>query len=663
MQWIWALLAGVFLVSAGLLQSTVDATSEEMNLNPPENVVAENQPGLALLNVMPGGLRAPAVNYLWIRANDLKEEGRFYDAYQLASLICHLQPRSPGVWYFHAWNMAWNIATAVHTPQKRWHWVSNGMALLRDQGIPLNPDSIYLYKELSWIFMSKIGGDTDMLHRALKRRWATEMHRIFGAPVLGSTDEAIERFRSIVAAPLDRDPNRPREAGNFQTDVLEERLLAQQPRTAQYVAALREAGIEIDGSLLDAWHRWSDDPRVTQSLAVGARKPPRSDAQKALSRLINDPAFLVEREALLNWVRSQILWNHYKMDPQFMLSMMERHDVPLDWRLPWPHGMYWAALGLQKCDVPDITQATPLNTNRIELSCLKQMTTYGRLTLEIDPARPEEPRMHMSYDPRYIQATHRQFMEVIEEFRRIEARKEGHEIAMKDTQFAAGHVGYLREAMLMLVVAGREPQANEYFRWIVDNYKYDDDAWWKVDTAEEHLTLWFQAHTMLTPAQAQKAVDVALGRALANLAQGDEQAYSRIISQYAYKIYAQFQQGLPERTRMPPFYQLQARVLAQLLAYPRNLGYALSLDQRSVLWQKASLLKVQVGPNASFSLLSTIHDATADFLRRLCQQRGLDFEAMFPKPEDLDAYRAWRREQFNRYQEYLRQNQQGPARP
>jgi hypothetical protein len=89
----------------------------------------------------------------------------------------------------------------------------------------------------------------------------------------------------------------------------------------------------------------------------------------------------------------------------------------------------------------------------------------------------------------------------------------------------------------------------------------------------------------------------------------------------------------------------------------------LPLEQRSVLWEKASQLKIQVSPDASFSLLSTIYDVTNDFVRKACHEQKLDFQAMFPEPEDLVAYRKWRQEQFNRYQEYLRRNQQGPAQP
>jgi len=37
-------------------------------------VVHENHPDLVLFETMPGGLRAIAVNFLWMRAEDLKQD-------------------------------------------------------------------------------------------------------------------------------------------------------------------------------------------------------------------------------------------------------------------------------------------------------------------------------------------------------------------------------------------------------------------------------------------------------------------------------------------------------------------------------------------------------------------------------------------------------------
>ena len=79
--------------------------------------------------------RAPLVDYLWLRATKLKDEGRIFDAYQLAQWICELQPKFPSVWAFQGWNMAYNISVTQKSAEERWRWVRNGYELIRDKGI------------------------------------------------------------------------------------------------------------------------------------------------------------------------------------------------------------------------------------------------------------------------------------------------------------------------------------------------------------------------------------------------------------------------------------------------------------------------------------------------------------------------------------------------
>src|SRR5262245_11501770 len=127
--------------------------------DPPEVAV-----GIAM-----GAFRGLFVNMLWIRANDRKQEGRYFDAVDLARTITRLQPRFPRVWAFHAWNLAYNISVATNTPEERWNWVSQGIRLLRDEGIPKNPSDLLLHKELGWIFLHKVQGYMDDANGYYKR--------------------------------------------------------------------------------------------------------------------------------------------------------------------------------------------------------------------------------------------------------------------------------------------------------------------------------------------------------------------------------------------------------------------------------------------------------------------------------------------------------------
>lgn len=59
------------------------------------------RPSMLLTPILALG-RAPLVDYLWLRATKLKEEGHFFDAYQLSEMICELQPKFAPVWAFQA---------------------------------------------------------------------------------------------------------------------------------------------------------------------------------------------------------------------------------------------------------------------------------------------------------------------------------------------------------------------------------------------------------------------------------------------------------------------------------------------------------------------------------------------------------------------------------
>ncbi|MEM7754721.1 MAG: hypothetical protein AAF297_03695, partial [Planctomycetota bacterium] len=143
-----------------------------------------------------GAFRGLFVNFLWIRANDLKEDGKFHESVELARAITKLQPRFPRVWAFHAWNLAYNISVATQTPEERWNWVSAGINLLRTEGIPANPNDLTLHRELGWIFMHKIGGYTDDSNQYYKRKLAQEWTAVLGTPprARGTREEAIGTF-------------------------------------------------------------------------------------------------------------------------------------------------------------------------------------------------------------------------------------------------------------------------------------------------------------------------------------------------------------------------------------------------------------------------------------------------------------------------------------
>src|SRR6476659_5457392 len=62
-------------------------------------------PVLAFTTVALGGFRGVIANALWIRANELQQDGKFFEMVQLADWITKMQPTFTQVWTVQAWNM------------------------------------------------------------------------------------------------------------------------------------------------------------------------------------------------------------------------------------------------------------------------------------------------------------------------------------------------------------------------------------------------------------------------------------------------------------------------------------------------------------------------------------------------------------------------------
>ena len=618
-QFVWIATAAALLLAAGAIQRPLAERARDYELVAPN--VLENHPELVLLSVAPGGLRAPVVNYLWIRANLLKQEGRYYDAKQLAGVICALQPNFPGVWSFHAWNMAWNISAATQSPQERWLWIENGIELLRDKGIAANPRSLMLYKDLAWIFFSKIGGFSDDHNLEYKQRWAARMQSLLGAPPAGDAREVIEAFRPIAEAPLDESPARQGKQ-IIQADRLEEVLSAEDVR--QYAALLREHDVAVDEMLLGIYNRYSNDDAAA-AVRIGSPGV-RGETGKALSGLINDPAHAEARGKLLSFVRAQILWNKYKMSPARMLRTMQRYGAPLDWRQCWTHAIYWANYGIEVTGSESLSKVSVLNIDRIVLNSLKQMTWRGRISMILNPRNPDEPFISLSSDWRFIDPTHKEFMRFITAMQEVEG------FDFKDNPIRSGHATFLANAVQMLVAAGRIEQADKYYRFLKEDYGKSGRHYDK-ESAEEFVLArlsdpYEERHFVSSVAISQ--MTIALQRAFIRLAQADTDGYRRSLA-YARRIHKIYQDKIVERLVLPPFEQFAAPVLASLLAEPRTAGYNLSLLTRARMYSATGVVWAR--------LQVLVYDAIQRPLRARCRDQGLDFEKAFPAPAGLEQYR------------------------
>lgn len=179
------LIAAVVLVAgiagAFLLTPTINGQRLERQLTYDVEVGDSPDPTYTFLSML-GSFRGVGVNILWQRAEELKQEEKFYEANNLAEWITSLQPRYPEAWNFQAWNMAYNISVKCKTAEERWDWVKKGIDLLRDRGIPNNPNAVVLYRSLAWTLGHKMTGQTDDMHWYYKARFAETWQTLLGVP-------------------------------------------------------------------------------------------------------------------------------------------------------------------------------------------------------------------------------------------------------------------------------------------------------------------------------------------------------------------------------------------------------------------------------------------------------------------------------------------------
>ena len=626
---IWLVVAGGLLVAGGMTQQSLQRQSIEQELVPGGEEASD------LLSVVPGAVRAFMVNYYWIRLENQKDEGRYYAAGQLANWICRLQPRFVGVWSFQAWNMAYNISVGTHTPRERWQWVFNGIRLLRDDAIPRNPRSILLYRELAWTFFHKMGGTSDSMHMVYKQRWASRMQMLLGAPTARTTADLIEAFRPITEAPLDKDI---RIQGRNEIQAHDAAVLLADPQVAAYVAELTKRGIALHMSMLigdkkgiidvlEAYRRYSLDDTVE----VVRQLPPnlKSQADKDRSEIINSPEHASARGKILAFLRAQLLWNHYRMDPDHMLAMMEEFG-PLDWRTIWPHAMYWSTYGFKVCENLDFEDLDPLNIGRVQLNCLKDLTWFGRMTYVENPEDLENPDISLFTDWRFIERTETEFQRIIKAV--MEDRNETYE----NNALRSGHVNYLIQAIQTLYAAYQRKEAQRIFTHLLEEYGYKSK--WG-DKLEDFVIGRINKDGRPLKSLALNQVVSSIQAAYVFLLYGETDAYRNCVK-YAARVHHIYSTGPPiplEHLALRPLMEYHTGVLSELLIRPRKLGYNVSLVDRSRLYRM-----LPVGAQ------TPIYDIIAPWLRRLCDLASpkLDLARAFPEPPGIEAYRSRiRREQ------------------
>jgi len=443
-------LAAVLLITAGMQLDFINSARQDMALiiERPENV----PPSLAFATVATGAFRGLLVDALWIRADRLKEQGQFFDAKQLAEWITILQPRFASVWEFQAWNMAYNISVTIPEtrPDQRWQWVKNGYELLRDQGIEKNPKSILLYRELARIFQHKIGGTTDDAHRYYKLQLAAAME-----PLIGPADNRY--YEALAEAPTDW------------------REMIKDANVLPLITALKSA----DNAFAD------EDKFVSNYLSL-RQNPDRFNP--AAFRTIDNFRGSKGLQRFDIFAKARALRNTWKLEPVLMNELNQIYGpvadwddpnshLPLDWRHPDSHAIYWAARGLAKGGKGDYS-VEETNTDRIVFHSLQNLFRSGKIFIYDVPLPPstEDAQQTTSSEPPamtreiFLRPDLRMFEPYNQAILAILAKYE----ELKDRTYVSiqnSHRNMLKNAVFSFYQAGHVPQAQKIYDQLRKQYR------------------------------------------------------------------------------------------------------------------------------------------------------------------------------------------------
>lgn len=579
------------------LAPRIDDQRAKLQLTFNKDVEANLPPDVALMVTMFGSFRGLVIDFLWQKTNKLKEDNKIFAAYDLAELITKLQPRFKEVWVYHSWNMAYNISVMTKTQDERWMWVNNGIALLRDQGVVYNPDSVSIHKQLAWTFLHKVGRVSDDMHWYYKTKLAEEWQALLGPPPAPTKanrydhngepildDEgnpvrrwaAIEVFASIARmdqlffaqdelprtvqrglrqliqqretelARLALDPDTdkvmldllplvharpqvfvveatgrvaqwPAEDAAYAAELREmiddcrthlaslsddrrpvdERFLEAFPEAEPQVRALREHGFDLDHETLIRIAervKWLGVEQL--GYQVTAKREQGVDTEFLNAWLLPEDRdqLRIRNNLILPYIRAKVLRTVYHMSPSYMYELMEgewliREDtpltvrdeskpepLPLDWRHPASHGLYWASRGVwvakSQLHRSDTYHQEVLNTYRLQNHALQALTHNGRISY--DPLSNYYEQMP---DPNFIEGYLRLFYSSGEAIGGVYAESDAPD------SFKSGHRNYLEWAVRLLFDRGYvrdiegELDAQELYDELGRTYGKADEDW------------------------------------------------------------------------------------------------------------------------------------------------------------------------------------------
>lgn len=646
-------LIALCLIASGILATSITAEAGRAQLTYTDEVTAGDPPEVAL-GIAMGAFRGLFVNWLWIRATNLKQEGKFFEAIQLAEAITRLQPRFPRVWAFHAWNMAYNISVATHTADERWQWVKEGIELLRNEAIPRNPNNILLHKELAWIFIHKIQGFADDANHFYKERVANEWTIILGEPprLDGTRDQNIETMaqwlmpvvtsRDTLAGVIDAELRWQEESGIGLNDHDEP-----ESGVAELAKRIREdAGLPLGMELLRFVQY-----RVAQVNSYYMTES-GNDLPEGFRNDVIDELMSTERYAnvkgddgivyagpwirLLSFVRRRVIIDEMHMEPVRMQRYTRKYG-PLDWRHPASHALYWASRGVDEgLERISTTQFDTLNTDRVAVHSIQELYRFGEIQYDF---LSNEYLASVKFD---WADTYGSILEEVMNADRGDIAADSEQRSF--TLYGAGYENFLRDVIRTAYNRDELATAEKYHsilrNWPGLNVHDERLEQWLTLPLEEFVRLDMQDQLSNPQVAVSEAESALMSAFTSGLGRGDRALFARKV-EYAQRV----RQGFfelqdirtlidPESQRMqeymePTFAEFVGKILLRVLRGTGNAEFVIGPRKAGEIYRRTPL-----------GLQRIVYD---DLIRELGKPEiGLSPETLrglFPEPPGLAVFR------------------------
>jgi hypothetical protein len=154
-------------VETGMAGGVLSHLREDHDLSPAE--LSEIDPASETMKLASLGLRGLAVNLLWMKAIQAKDEKEFDIFESTLNALVKIQPTFIKVWEYQAHNLSYNVAVEFDDYEQRYHWIKKGIHFLTD-GIPHNRKDHRIFDNLGMFTGHKFGrADERIQYRALFR--------------------------------------------------------------------------------------------------------------------------------------------------------------------------------------------------------------------------------------------------------------------------------------------------------------------------------------------------------------------------------------------------------------------------------------------------------------------------------------------------------------